>query len=101
MRDLRSAETIAKWEREAQAREAERKRLRRQLEAQLAVGADWQPIEACPFAALDQEYGIDGLIWVSDGKEVALATVQKRFGRPLRFVTQPEMVVSQFELTGK
>lgn len=92
--DLRSPAAKAKWEREQKARRAKEEKLSKQLSAQLAESTDWTPIEGCPFKALNSEYGIDGIIWVSNGKDVALATVRKRFGRPMRVVKQPEMAIT-------
>jgi hypothetical protein len=37
---------------------------------------------------------MDGAIWVTDGKEIALATVMWRFGRPVRVVKRPEMAMT-------
>lgn len=57
------------------------------------AGCPWMPIRKCPFAALDEVCGIGGAILVSDGNEVAVATITSRFGRPIFYKKQPEMVL--------
>ena len=63
------------------------------LAAWRAADRGWLPMAACPFIGLDRLYGFDGAILVADddGKR-ALVTIRKRFGRPVFFKTQPEMV---------
>jgi hypothetical protein len=54
--------------------------LKHERERWHVAGCPWMPMRKCPFAALDNEYGIDGAILVSDGKAVAVATISRRFG---------------------
>lgn len=48
-----------------------------------AGGVPWQPIESCPFAALADTYGYEGVVLFTDGENIARASVRERFGRPL------------------
>ena len=85
MRIEQSPEYKAEMEKRHKEYEREERRLKCQLAKALAlISGDipWQPIEKCPFAALAEEYGFDGTILVTDGKGIALATIQGRFGRP-------------------
>ena len=92
---MRSPEKIAADEAERAKREREAERLAEVIAAwREQPFGQWRPIETCPFEALDHEYGVDGAIWVTDGDSVALATVTRRFGRPVRIVTEPEMVIT-------
>lgn len=95
MKDLRTPAAIKKADRERQAREREGKKLERILAAAMkAASGSWQPIETCPFKALDSAWGVDGLIWISDGKEIALADVRARFGRPMHVVKEPQYAMT-------
>lgn len=93
-------ENSPKYEMEMTARlrkmEEERKAAEVEYEAEKAAwranGSGWMPMGQCPFAALDNRYGFDGAVLVTDGKDTALATVKKRFGRPIFYKVQPEMV---------
>ncbi len=97
MRFENSPEYEAEMEKHAQQRERETQRHERQLKkafARCQAEIPWQPIEECPFAALDHEYGFDGSILVTDGNEIALATVRSRFGEPMYWTGEkpPEAV---------
>lgn len=80
----------AEWEREAKKRKATIEKARADWRSS---GGKWLPMDDCPFAALEEEYGLDGTILVANGKERALATVGKRFGRPIFWITPPEYVI--------
>lgn len=84
------AEDRAERERE----EAERGRVLREVKDQWrARGRPWLPMRKCPFAALDDEYGLDGTILVSDGKSRAIVTVSERFGTPIFWKEPPQQVI--------
>ena len=93
-------ENTPEYEAEMAERERKREREEARLERQLAkakqkwrdAGCPWLPMGECPFKALDNEYGLDGSILVTDGEERALVTVSKRFGRPVFFKEEPETV---------
>lgn len=56
------------------------------------AGCTWMPMENCPFGALDNRYGFAGAILVTDGTARALVTVKRRFGTPMFWKKQPEMI---------
>ena len=96
-KDLRSPEA----KRQAEIEWEERRRENDRLEQELAdliksiwPDAPWQPIDTCPFEMLSKTYGMEGTIFLSDGQEIAMATVSRRFGRPLRVVKPPEYVMT-------
>ncbi len=60
----------------------------------------WLPMDSCPFGALDDEYGFAGAILVTDGAKRALATVNKRFGTPVFYKTEPEYVMRDGMMCG-
>lgn len=91
---------MAKYRAEREAKEAEGERqYKAALKAWHKAESHWLPMDACPFAALDDRYGFDGTILVSDGKQRALVTVKKRFGRPVFYKKQPELVKRDGMLT--
>ena len=87
----------AKMTKRDQQRKHETQRHARHLKKAFApctVKIPWQPISKCPFDALDHEYGFDGSILVTDSDQIALATVKRRFGKPMYWTGDkpPEMV---------
>ena len=57
------------------------------------AGMGWLKMSECPLAGLEQTYGIDGVILVSDGKETAIVGVSERFGRPVFWKKEPEQTL--------
>ena len=98
-KDLRSPEAKAADEARRLAENKKLDRLASKLtRARNAMWCDhnlWSPIEGCPFDALAQTYGgYGGRIIVTDGTNTAIATVSKRFGRPLCVINQPQMAIT-------
>lgn len=93
MKDLRTADGIPAAKRRNDEWTKERNAHKRVIRGAFErAGEAWQPIETCPFQALAiVGHGLDCYVWVSDGKDVALASVKKRFGRPVRVVTPPRL----------
>ena len=58
-----------------------------------ASDSGWLPMHECPFRALDEKYGYEATILVSDGEQVAVARVKRRFGTPVFWKTEPEYVM--------
>jgi len=91
-----SPEFEATMEAYRKKRERESARGKRQYDkarkAWEAAGRGWLPMKSMPFKAFDDMCGFDGAVLVSDGTARALATVKARFGRPMFWKTQPEMV---------
>lgn len=82
-------QTRKKWVRDASRAKANYAAAKKGWEQ---AGKTWMKIDTCPFAALDQHYGLEGTILVSDGKGIALVTVKRRFGTPVFYKKQPEMI---------
>lgn len=55
-------------------------------------GTTWTPMDKCPFAGLELWEGSQDPILVTDGKSVTVVTVSDRFGTPVFYKKQPEMV---------
>lgn len=95
--DRRTPEGKARMEREAREREAERSRrgeVRDAARKCWTEAAPWQPIESCPFEAYDCASGADATFYVTDGKSLALVSVKRRFGRPVRCIREPGMILT-------
>ncbi len=56
-------------------------------------GKDWTEISQCPFEALNGRYDETGAILVTDGNKVTVARVTERFGTPLFWKKEPEIVM--------
>lgn len=54
----------------------------------------WLSIETCPFAAYEDLYGLGGTIFVKAGDEVAMVTIHRRYGRPLKVISPGEIVLT-------
>lgn len=97
MRIENSPEFLAKLEACRIEREHERAECellyRRALEKWRSLGRQWMLMSECPFFALNDRYGIEGAILVSDETKIALASVRKRFGRPVFYKKHPEQIL--------
>ena len=72
-------------------RQAKRERLNKALKQQAVErcwpdGAPWLPIDTMPFEAYGEFLSGSDRFFVSDGQSVEIATLTKRFGRPLHWV---------------
>lgn len=56
------------------------------------LGIGWTLMKDCPLAALESWDGTGERIMVTDGKGVTVARVTRRFGTPIFYKKQPEMV---------
>ncbi len=74
--------------------DAKRKKAKAALDRAIAKGhgSDWTPMEECPFEAFDLWTGSNDPILVTDGTTVTVARIHGRFGTPIFWKTQPEMV---------
>jgi len=96
IRDESSLEYIEKWRQEMAEKDARRRALIEGVEAMRSSmnGTDeWRDMAECPFDGLDHCHGISGAILVSDRESTAVVTVHKRFGRPVFFKGEREMVI--------
>jgi hypothetical protein len=89
MQDLRSPEAKARAEREYAERRAKERKLEEVVAEDRAKGGSWRPIESMPFKAYAEGYSRDATVLVTDGKEVAVATVSDRVGRPVKQIEPP------------
>jgi hypothetical protein len=95
MKDLRSKECRKREALEASERELESMdAAETRAYFQRLVTIAWFPIKTCPFAAYEAAYGVEGTILVADDEKIALVDVRQRFGRPMRWVKPPEMVLT-------
>jgi len=97
--DLRSPAAKAKQAKryaEFQKEMAASKKTRQDAIAQFySAGFAWADIESCPFMAYENAgYQLSGCIFVTDMKSIALATVHKRFGTPIRMTKEPVMAMT-------
>ena len=94
-----SPEYKAKREAEDRKRKAKERRYRTQvMKLRAAAAVTWLPIADCPFDAFDDAYGIDGTMLVTDGTEMALVKVTRRFGTPMITKNPGKMVMRDGEM---
>lgn len=94
MRDLRTEAQKAEAARivaESDARRASAQKVVSEARGRVTA---WEPIEQMPFDAYSEAYGVSGVVILTDGRDMAVATVSKRFGRPVAVVNRGEMAIT-------
>lgn len=90
IKDLRTKAGIKEAESRLQSEEAARKRaLARFKKAQEKFNLVWSSMEKLPFAAFEYK-----TLLVTDGESVAVVTIHKRFGRPIKVTKPAELAIT-------